>query len=125
MKKNTNKKNTNEKNESNENETKNKKKKSFLNLFTNSRMEKISDFFGSKKTESKETFDDDYDMFSIKEEESMGPEEEYIEKQVKKRIVEYTTEENLKVVVGSYNVASKLPKTSLLSWLNLDSIEAG
>ncbi len=50
--------------------------------------------------------------------------DDWIKTQLKARENEFTEEHQLRVVVGTWNVNSKVPKQSLASWLRLDKYEA-
>jgi len=47
--------------------------------------------------------------------------QEWVEKQLEKRINEWTEQKNVSVFVGTYNVNGKAPPTNLNPWLLLDT----
>jgi hypothetical protein len=54
----------------------------------------------------------------------IDPKDEYIENILKTRTKEYTTENDLKLVVGTYNVNQKVSKLTLSKWLYFDNFDA-
>jgi hypothetical protein len=90
------------------------------NNIKNNKMQKIKTFYDNSKNKIQKRIN--------QKKENSSPiyiettEQEYLKKKLKERINEYTTTTKLKIIVGTFNVNSKIPKESLSEWLNFDKV---